>query len=96
MTTYKASADSARPGRRPVVTWALMGLALAVVALMPDWTGSGDNRPLWLFAIPVVLGLVGAGFAVRARHVWWAVASALWGFALIQLLVVVVTLVSGP
>jgi len=96
MTTYKTSAESARPGRRPIVTWALMVLALAVVALMPDWTDSGTNRPLWLFAIPVVLGLVGAAFAVHARHLWWAAASALWGFALIQILVVVVTLVSGP
>jgi hypothetical protein len=33
---------------------------------------------------------------VRGRHAWWALASALWGFALIQLLIVVVTLVSGP
>ncbi|WP_104177252.1 hypothetical protein [Cryobacterium sp. Y50] len=96
MTAIKATDDMAHPNHRPIATWAFMLLALVVVLLMPDWSGSGTNRPLWLFGIPVVLGLVGAGFAVRARHGWWALASALWGFALIQILIVVVTLVSGP
>ncbi|KGJ71920.1 hypothetical protein GY21_18835 [Cryobacterium roopkundense] len=96
MTSSEATRAGATAGRRPIVTWSLMSLAVAVVALMPDWTGSGDARPLWIFAVPVVLGFIGAAFAVRASHPWWAVVSALWGFALIQVLVVMVTLISGP
>jgi len=96
MTTIKEAAQPARAHHRPVITWALMALALGVVLFIPDWAGSETNRPLWLFAIPIVLGIAGAGFALRARRVWWALASALWGFALIQLLIVVVTLVGGP
>ncbi|MHA7142647.1 hypothetical protein ACX80T_14040 [Arthrobacter sp. Sr33] len=81
---------------KPVFTWALMLLAVIVVLLFPDWTGSGATRPIWVFAVPVVLGLIGGALALRARHPWWAVASALWGFVLIQVLVVVITLISGP
>ena len=82
--------------RRPTATWVLMLLALVFVLLMPDWTGPGSNRPLWLFLIPIFLGLLGAAFAVYTRNFWWAFASALWGFVLIQGLVIVVTLISGP
>lgn len=78
------------------MTWVLMGLALGAVLLLPDWTGSGTNRPLWLLALPPVLGLAGAAFALYTRHFGWAVLSAVWGFALIQGLVMVVTLISGP
>lgn len=81
---------------KPVFTWVLMLLAVIVVLLFPDWTGSGAPRPIWVFAVPVVLGLIGAVLALRARHPWWAVVSALWGFVLIQALVVVITLISGP
>lgn len=81
---------------RPIATWTSMLLALVVVLLLPDWTGSGSNRPVWLFLVPVSLGLLGAGFAVYTRNFWWALASALWGFVLIQGLVVAMTLISGP
>lgn len=73
-----------------------MLLALIVVLLLPDWTGSGGNRPVWLLLIPIVLGLLGAAFAVYTRNFWWALASALWGFGLVQGLIVAITLVSGP
>ncbi|GAB3537162.1 hypothetical protein GCM10027403_20480 [Arthrobacter tecti] len=78
------------------VTWALMAAAVVVVLLLPDWADTGAARPIWLFALPVVLGLVGAGFALAGRHPWWGVLSAVWGFVLIQMLVVITTLVSGP
>ena len=96
MTTMRTPRGTAPSRGRPITTWAFMALALIVVLFMPDWTESGTSRPLWLFALPVLLGIVGAVFAVRARRVWWAVASALWGFALVQILIIVVTLVSGP
>ena len=66
------------------------------VLLLPDWAGSGTPRPIWVFAIPVLLGLTGAAFALKDKHPWWAAASALWGFILIQILVVTITLLSGP
>ncbi|TFD11452.1 hypothetical protein E3T35_09575 [Cryobacterium sp. TMT1-2-2] len=96
MSTAQTSGRNSNETNRPVVTWSLMVLALIVVALIPDWTESGANRPLWLFVVPIVLGLSGAVFAVRNRHFWWAFVSAVWGFALIQCLILVVTLVSGP
>ena len=77
-------------------TWVSMLLALASVALFPDWTGSGEARPIWLFAVPIVLGLVGMLIALRSRHYWWAFVSALWGGVLTQGLVVLVTVVEGP
>lgn len=70
--------------------------ALIVVVLLPDWTGTGNPRSIWLFAVPVLLGLIGAGIALKDRHPWWAALSALWGFILIQVLVVTITLISGP
>ncbi|GAA1116514.1 hypothetical protein [Arthrobacter flavus] len=95
--TYADHADHQEPrATRPVATWVLMLLAIAVVFLLPDWTGSGTRRPIWVFAIPILLGLIGAGFALRTKHPWWAAASALWGFVLIQVLVVTITLISGP
>ena len=95
-----AAADPFRSIRgvehRPTATWVLMLLALVFVLLIPDWTGSGRSRPVWLFLTPIFLGLLGAAFAVHTRHFWWAFASALWGLVLIQGLVIVVTLISGP
>lgn len=88
-----------RPAPRaaaPVVTWAMMFLAMIVVVLLPDRAGSGDPRPIWALATPALLGLVGAVFALRGRHPWWAAISALWGLFLIQVLIVVATLISGP
>lgn len=81
---------------RPVTTWVLMFLAAVVVLLLPDWTGSGALRPLWLFSVPVLLGVAGAVFALKAGHLWWAVIAALWGFLLIQALIIATTLISGP
>ncbi|OUM44742.1 hypothetical protein CI784_03320 [Arthrobacter agilis] len=74
----------------------MMLLALITVLFLPDWTRSGDLRPIWVFALPCVLGLVGAVLALRSGHPWWAAASALWGFVLIQVLVIAITLISGP
>lgn len=81
---------------RPVTTWVLMSLAAVVVLLLPDWTGSGVLRPLWLFSVPVLLGIVGAVFALKDGRPWWAAMSALWGFLLIQVLIVATTLIRGP
>ena len=72
MSTAQTSGRNSNETNRPVVTWSLMVLALIVVALIPDWTESGANRPLWLFVVPIVLGLGGAVFAVRNRHFWSA------------------------
>ncbi len=96
MSTVEPSGSVSRSENKPVATWVLMILALVVILVIPDWTGSGGNRPIWIFAIPVVLGLIGAGFALYSKHIWWAVASAVWGFVLVQGLVVVVTLIVGP
>ena len=73
-----------------------MGVALATILLLPDWAGTGGARPIWLFALPIVSGLVGAGFAAQSGHLWWALISALWGFFLIQATVMVLTLIGGP
>lgn len=81
---------------RPVATFICMALALVAVFLLPDWAGSGAARPIWFMAVPIGLGVLGAIFALRRRSWIWAVVSIVWGFALIQLLVVVITLVSGP
>lgn len=88
--------NSASHVDRPFVTWALMLGALVIVLALPDWSGSGAIRPLWISALPLILGLVGAVFALKGGHPWWAGISALWGFVLIQALVVVITLISGP
>lgn len=82
--------------RRPIATWALMLGALVLVLLLPDWAETGEPRSIWAFAIPVLLGLIGAGVALKTMHPWWAALSAVWGFILIQLLVLTITLVSGP
>lgn len=81
---------------RPMTTWVLMLLTTAVVLLLPDWSGGGVPRPIWVFAIPILLGLTGAGFALKGGHPWWAATSALWGFVFIQVLVVTITFISGP
>lgn len=96
MATTDPSGSIRGDEHRPIVTWASMLLALVVVLLMPDWTGAGGNRPVWLFLIPIFLGLLGAVFAVYTRNLWWALTSAVWGFVLIQGMVVVIMLVSGP
>lgn len=89
--------DEAAVPSRPVTTWVLMLLAAVVVLLLlPDWTGSGVLRPISLFSVPVLLGVVGAVFALKDGRPWWAVMSALWGFLLIQVLIVATTLISGP
>lgn len=95
--TFADHADHQAPrAARPITTWVLMLLAAVVVFLLPDWAGTGVPRPIWVFAIPILLGLTGAAFALKGRHPWWAAASALWGFVLIQVLVVTITLISGP
>lgn len=82
--------------KKPLATWALMFLAVVFILLLPDWAGTGGARPIWLFALPIVSGLVGAGFAAQSGHLWWALISALWGFFLIQATVMVLTLIGGP
>lgn len=96
MWTTKAPDGTHPPASGHKTTWVLMVLALVAVLLLPDWTASGASRPIWLLALPIVLGLAGAVFALRGRHYWWALASAAWGFVLIQVLVVVITLAGGP
>ncbi len=81
--------------RRPIATWALMIAALVAILLLPDWAETGELRSIWLFVVPVLLGLIGAVVALKTGHRWWAAFSAVWGFVLIQLLVVTITLISG-
>lgn len=95
--TLTDHADHEAPrAARPVTTWVFMLLAVTTIFLLPDWAGTGAPRPVWAFAIPVLLGLTGAAFALKDEHPWWAAASAIWGFVLIQILVVTTTLISGP
>lgn len=56
-----------------------MSLAAVVALLLPDWTGSGVLRPIWLFNVPVLLGIVGAAFVLKNGHPWWVVAATLLG-----------------
>ncbi|THJ66486.1 hypothetical protein E8P82_08485 [Arthrobacter echini] len=96
MSHINETSGSTPQARRPVITWAFMVAALIIVLLLPDWAGTGNNRPIWIFALPPLLGIIGAGFAIRGEHPWWAVASALWGFFVIQAIIVGVTLIGGP
>jgi hypothetical protein len=61
--------EEASAPSRPVTTWALMFLAAVVIVLLLDWTGSGALRPLWLFSVPVLLGIVGAVLALKQAPV---------------------------
>lgn len=81
---------------RPLATLLCMGMALVVILLLPDWTGTGTPRPIWLLASPMGLGIVGAVFALKQRALGWAICSAVLGLALLPLLVVIVTLIGGP
>ncbi|MFL4473945.1 hypothetical protein ACIPVK_08105 [Paeniglutamicibacter sp. MACA_103] len=83
-------------GRKPVVTWTLMLLAVAITLLLPDWSGTGALLPAWFMAAPMILGLVGAWLAWRAGSMGWAIASGLLGLVLVPGLLQTVTLVSGP
>lgn len=74
----------------------LMVLALVVGLLLPDWFDTGTARPVWLLAAPIVLGLVGAVIAIRGGRPLWAAASALWGFLVLQGIIVLTTLIGGP
>lgn len=96
MRRPKDYTDQAAPTNRPFATWGLMALAAIIVLLLPDGTGSGNLRPVWVFLIPILLGLAGAALALKRGHLWWAVGSALWGFVLLQALIVATTLISGP
>ncbi|MET4059280.1 hypothetical protein ABIB35_000811 [Arthrobacter sp. UYP6] len=82
--------------QKPVTTWVLMICALISLLLIPDWTGSGRIRPLWLFGIPVGMGLMGAVFAAHSGRFGWAMLSAFWGFFLAQGLIAGITLIDGP
>lgn len=68
-----------------------MLLAVVATLVQPRWIVNGEVpsfNPWWIMGIPVLLGLVGAFFAVRSRHPWWAVLSAPWGFILIAIFIV--------
>lgn len=82
--------------RRPLGTWIFMFLAVVATVVQPEEMRPEGPWPVWLIGLPVVLGIVGAVLAIRGRHFWWGVISAAWGFILIQALVIVVTLISGP
>lgn len=96
MTTAETPENEPVHAKRPVATWTLMACAVASVLLIPDWTNSGGLRPMWIMVFPVALGLAGAFFAAQSGRFWWAMISALWGFALVQAIVVVLTLTGGP
>lgn len=96
MTSSDHADHQAPRDTRPIATWVLMLLAVIATLLLPDWAATGDSRPIWVLALPILLGLIGAALALRNRHPWWAAGSALWGFALIQILIVSITLISGP
>lgn len=68
-----------------------MLLAVVATLLQPRWIVNGEVpsfNPWLAMGIPVLLGIVGAFFAARSRHPWWAVLSALWGFILIFVFIV--------
>ncbi|WP_411733616.1 hypothetical protein [Paeniglutamicibacter sp.] len=83
-------------GRKPVATWTLMLLAVAVTLLLPDWTGTGALLPAWFMAAPMLLGLVGAWLAFRFGRLGWAMASGILGLVLVPGLLQTIVLVSGP
>ncbi len=62
-----------------IVTLLLPTMSRAVVAQL----GTQTIWPLTFTGIPVLLGLLGAAFALFRRRYVWAALSALWGFVLV-------------
>ncbi|MDO5737144.1 MAG: hypothetical protein Q4P15_11790 [Propionibacteriaceae bacterium] len=79
-----------------MTTWLWMVLAALSGMDLLDWDGTGIAKPLWAFALPSVLGLIGLVAALVIRQVGWAIVSPVWGLALVPLLIFVVTIISGP
>ncbi len=86
----------ARCSTRPLATWILMLIAVAITLLLPDWTGTGALPPAGFMVVPVLLGLVGAWLAHRVGRLGWAIASGILGLVLVPGLLQTITLVSGP
>lgn len=87
------------PVGRPVPTWALLAAAVVATGFIPLVPAAGSVTsplPLTFLLLPVLLGWIGAVFAVRSRHYWWAGIAFVWGFLLVQALIVVTTLIGGP
>jgi hypothetical protein len=57
--------DETHAPSQPITTWVLMFLATVITLLLPDWTGSGALYSVWLLSVPVLLGIVGAFFALK-------------------------------
>lgn len=83
-------------GRFPFATAVLMLLALAITLLVPDWSGMGALLQPVFMLVPIILGGIGSWIASRNGFLGWAIASGVWGAALIPALITLTTLIFGP
>lgn len=84
-----SSQETSPPARRlapPIATWVCMLLALIMtIVLIPvsdavvARVGTRTSWPSFFVCLPVILGVVGMGFAAFRRRYVWAAISAAWG-----------------
>ncbi|MCS3494544.1 hypothetical protein M2368_003576 [Arthrobacter sp. JUb119] len=80
----------------PAGTWISIALVLLSMLALVDWTNSGEAKPLWMFFLPILFGLIGSGIALAKRAYLWAVISIAFGVLSLQIMNVVITLLQGP
>lgn len=80
----------------PVGTWTSMVFALLAALALVDWTNSGEAKPLWMFLLPLVFGLIGGGIAMAKRAYLLAMISSAIGVFALPIMNVIITLVQGP
>ncbi|WP_346921987.1 hypothetical protein [Glutamicibacter creatinolyticus] len=79
----------------PIPTLVMMGSALLVALMSVDWTGSGQERPIWVFLLPPIFGSVGSLLGLARRDYSWATASAILGLGLLPMPIILTLLVDG-
>lgn len=83
-------------GSFPIATAVLMLVALSITLLVPDWNGTGALLPPVFMLVPIILGGIGAWIASRNGFLGWAIASGVWGAALVPALLTLTTVFFGP
>ena len=73
-----------------------MLVALAITLLVPDRNGRGALLPPVFMLVPIILGGVGSWIASRNGFLGRAIASGVWGVALVPALITLTTLIFGP
>lgn len=83
-------------GRFPIATAVLMLVALAIALLVPDWSGTGALLPPVFMLVPIIFGGIGSWVASRNGFLGWAIASGVWGAALVPALWTLINIFFGP